>query len=164
MAGKRSGRTRLLKASNALFAFALIFLCCSCDGVLMHKYEPVENGVWERGDTLLFTYINAGNNYPGDCSLLFEARIDASYRYRDLYVGVTAEGNDGFFASETLHCAAYDSIGRHIEATAGILYQLQSDTLDLGRVDCDTIVFRLSHAMLDCSLNGVYDIGVKLVH
>ena len=30
--------------------------------------------------------------------------------------------------------------------------------------DCDTIVFRLSHAMLDCSLNGVYDIGVKLVH
>lgn len=165
MSGKRSGRIGLRRASNAVTALLLLFLLHSCDGVLLHKYEPVADGVWLHTDTLVYMYCNTRDSVPADnCSLLLEARVNASFLYKELCMEVTAEGNNGFRVSDTLRCIAYDDEGWHAGTTAGICYQLQSDTFHLANSGCDTLVFRVVQAMGADSIVGVTDVGVKLLY
>ena len=65
-------------------------------------------------------------------------------------------------AVDTLLCEVYDDNGRHKGSTAGLLYQVGSDTKILS-LSADSLLFKVSHIM-DCgTLHGVSDVGLKLM-
>ena len=152
-------RTTLKKASSII---ALLFLLCACDGTLFHSFYSFD-GVWERDSTAVFAY---GDRYTSSdfCDMQIEARTDASYRYKNLVVRADFfNQSDSLLSSDTLVVPVYGNDGRRIGATAGMLYQQKSVAVPQSISFRDSVTMRLSHLMPDNALEGVYDVGIRLV-
>lgn len=152
-------RTTHKRASSILL---LLFLLCSCDGTLFHSFYSVDDE-WERDSVAEFTY--CARYYPyAVCGLRVEARTDAAYRYKNLVVRAEyLNTNDSLMACDTIPIMVYENDGYRVGATAGMLYQLESDIISPKISFRDSIVIRLSHLMSEDVLKGVHDIGIKLI-
>ena len=151
-------RTILKRASSTLL---LLFLLCSCDGTLFHSFYSVD-GEWERDSVAEFTY--CARYYPDAiCGLRIEARTDAAYRYKNLAVRAEfLNTNDSLIACDTIPIIVYGNDGHRVGATAGLLYQQESDIIFPNISFRDSVFIRLNHIMPDDALKGVHDIGIKL--
>ena len=151
-------RTILKRASSTLL---LLFLLCSCDGTLFHSFYSVD-GEWERDSVAEFSY--CARYYPDAiCGLRIEARTDAAYRYKNLAVRAEfLNTNDSLIACDTIPIIVYGNDGHRVGATAGLLYQQESDIIFPNISFRDSVFIRLNHIMPDDVLKGVHDIGIKL--
>lgn len=155
---KRVTRTILQKASSAL----LLLLLCACGGTLFHTFSPLD-GEWQRGTAVEFVY-GGQEYYNGKCGVRVEARTDVAYRYKDLVVRAEFfDMCDSLIAVDTFALAVYGDEGLRVGSTAGMLYQGGSNILQPDISSRDSLVIRLYHLMPDEMLEGVHDIGVKLV-
>ena len=156
---KRVTRTILQKASSAL----LLLLLCACGGTLFHTFSPLDGG-WQRGTAVEFVY-GGQEYYNGKCGVRVEARTDVAYRYKDLIVCAEfLSMGDSLIAVDTFALAVYGDEGLRVGSTVGMLYQEGSDIRQPGISSRDSLVIRLYHLMPDELLEGVRDIGVKLVN
>ena len=64
---------------------------------------------------------------------------------------------------DTLLCEVYDGGGRRKGATAGLLYQVESEVKPLPELVGDTLTFKVSHIMEEDALDGIADVGLKLM-
>ncbi len=150
------------RISRLLSVFAILLLS-SCDGTLFHRFREVKDTVWHNSDTLEFVYSGSRRECVADA--LFEVRCDASYPYRFLNVRIEVcrpSGGEPLMA-DTLCCEVYDMTGRRNGSTSGLLYQLSSNPLSLGTLASDSLLLRLVHIMNDTSLEGISDVGIKIV-
>lgn len=93
-----------------------------------------------------------------------EARTDASYRYQNLVVRAEIlNANDSLLLCDTLPIMVYGNDGRRIGATAGMLYQHESNIVVPDIFFGDSVIIRLCHIMPDDTLKGVHDVGLKLM-
>lgn len=72
--------------------------------------------------------------------------------------------NDSLLTCDTLPIFVYGDDGHRIGATAGMLYQQESNVVLPDISFRDSVVIRLHHLMYDDVLKGVHDIGVKLMN
>ena len=154
----RTTRAILRRASSII----LLFLLCACDGTLYHSFSTLA-GEWQRDSVAEFVY---GSPYlpSAGCAVRVEARTDATYRYRSLVVCAGYYNmNDSLLACDTIPIVVYGDDGRRLGATAGILYQQQSDILFPEVSFRDSVTIRLRHIMPDDTLKGVHDIGIRLM-
>jgi gliding motility-associated lipoprotein GldH len=153
-------RIIIKKASSFLL---LLLLLCSCDRTLFHTFSSV-GGEWHRDSVVEFVY--AGESSPSRlCGMQLEARTDASYRYKNLVVCAGFFNmNDSLLTCDTLPIFVYGDDGHRIGATAGMLYQQESNVVLPDISFRDSVVIRLHHLMSDDVLKGVHDIGVKLMN
>lgn len=102
--------------------------------------------------------------------LTLEARVDASYAYKNIVASVQVNGKlkaenrkqgTEIFA-DTLVCEVYDGNGNPNGATAGILYQVSSEPIYIDAIEGDTLFMRVSHIMDNDELGGVYDVGLRI--
>ena len=158
MTDARKTRTILKRASSAL---VLLLLLCACNGTLLHSFHCV-NGEWKRSSVAEFTYTPHYSPCAA-CNMQIEARTDASYRYKNLVVSVEYRNmKDSLMACDTIPITVYSDDGHRMGATAGILYQQESETVSPGIVFNDSVNIRLRHLMPDEALKGVHDIGIRL--
>lgn len=145
-------------------ALIIALLLSACSGTtLFHKFTPVENGQWLKNDTLAFQYRNTGNGI--ECSINADVRLFASYPYKDLliHVQVATVSNEIPLLSDTLVCSVYDDGGRRLGSTAGLLYQVSSNSLRCVSPIGEPVVIKLSHIMECDTLCGVSDAGIRIV-
>lgn len=151
-------RTILKRASSFLLSLLLL---CSCDGTLFHSFSSV-GGEWYRNSAVEFVYAGQFSSSVV-CGMQVEARTDASYRYKNLVVRVDyLTMRDSLLACDTLPVFIYGDDGYRIGATAGMLYQQESNVVLPDVSFADSVVIRLHHLMPDEALKGVHDVGVKL--
>ena len=145
---------------NSLLLVAVLVLLLSCSGYSLHNYQSVGGG-WQKGCSLAFVQdssaIDSADLYVG-------LRYDASYKYKNicLQVELFAAG-DSLVLCDTLCCDIFDETGRRNGSTAGALYQAEFYAFPIERPHCGSHIIRLQHVMRDSLLQGVYDVGVKLV-
>ena len=151
-------RTILKRASSFLLSLLLL---CSCDGTLFHSFSSV-GGEWHRYSAVEFVYAGQLSSSVV-CGMQVEARTDASYRYKNLVVRVDyLTMSDSLLVCDTLPVFIYGDDGHRIGATAGMLYQQESNVVLPDVAFSDSVVIRLHHLMPDEALKGVHDIGLKL--
>jgi gliding motility-associated lipoprotein GldH len=103
--------------------------------------------------------------YNGKCGVKVEARTDVAYRYKNLVVRAEfLSMGDSLIAVDTFALAVYGDEGLRVGSTAGMLYQESSDISLPDISSRDSLIIRLYHLMPDEQLEGVHDIGVKLVN
>lgn len=152
-------RTTLLKASSAFLSFLLL---CACDSTLFHSFKQL-NGGWERGVVLEYKYAGSTVN-RGGCGMFVETRTTAGYRYKNVVVRAEClDMRDSILSVDTVPIVVYKDNGRRAGATAGMLYQQESELAVMNLPACDSLVIRLSHIMPDDTLTGITDVGVRLV-
>ena len=155
----KKARTTLIGASSILLSFLLL---CACDGTLFHSFHSVNEG-WQRHNELEYIY-DGRHLGSGKCGMYLEARTMAKYRYKNLVVRAEyMNTRDSLLVVDTIPLAVYDDSGRRSGATAGILYQQKSNMCFLDLPAGDSVVIRLSHIMPDETLEGVADVGVRLI-
>ncbi len=148
------------RLQNSLLLVAALALLLSCSGYSLHNYQSV-GGEWHKGCSLAFVQdssaIDSADLYVG-------LRYDASYKYRNicLQVELFAAGDSLVFC-DTLCCDIFDETGRRNGSTAGALYQAEFYAFPIELQRCASHTIRLQHIMQDSLLQGVYDLGVKLV-
>lgn len=161
----RESRGVLLRASNLLIYAAVFILALSCGGKVYHEFTDIDDRGWLKNDTLSFVYDGAFDkeNLKG-YSLAVEARVDASYAYKELAVRVETLDilEDTIVRADTLRCCVYSDDGQRVGATAGILYQVGSESRAVAKRAGSKAVMRLSHLMGDEQLGGVRSVGVRL--
>lgn len=162
MARKRKATGMLPRVSRLLLLAPV--LLASCGGTVFHEFRRIEDSVWGRKDTLQFLYDGSFDRETAGYSLAVEARVDASYSYRNLVARVECiSGKDSsLLAVDTLCCELFGADGHRKGATAGILYQVGSEPLLVDAAGCDTLLVRVSHIMDTELLEGVSDLGVRL--
>lgn len=157
---KRTG-IRLRKSSKPV-AILLLVLLSACTGTFYHRFYPVENALWAKTDTLEYIFSGSQSGNQVYC-INADVRVRASYRYKDLLMGVKVVTSDGSqLVSDTLVCNVYDDNGRREGTTAGLLYQLSSNSTLVNPVVADSLVIRLSHVMGCDTLDGVTDVGIRI--
>ena len=160
MTDARKTRTILRRASSALL---LLLMLCACDGTLFHTFFSI-GGEWISGSAVEFVCGGEMSPYTV-CGLQVEARTDASYRYKNLVVQADYFNScDSLLACDTITIVIYDDDGRRIGATAGVLYQQESDVVMPKISFSDSVIVRLNHLMPDDNLRGVHDIGIRLMN
>ncbi len=93
-----------------------------------------------------------------------ETRTTARYRYKNLVIYAECrDKSDSVLYSGTVPIVAYDSNGHRVGSTAGMLYQQKSDMILMNLPACDSLSIRLLHSMPENLVEGVEDVGVKLV-
>ena len=109
----------------------------------------------------MFIYDRSHESGVAGYELTFEARVDASYAYKNIVASVLVNGKQetGIFA-DTLVCEVYN--GNPNGATAGILYQVSSEPIYIDAIEGDTLFMRVSHIMDNDELGGVYDVGLRI--
>ncbi len=144
-----------------LLVAAVFFI--SCGGYSLHSYKAV-GGEWGKGCPLAFVQDSISCEESQIFDLYVGVRYSAAYKYKNLWLQVSSfAGNDSLIFCDTLCCNIFDDKGHRNGSTAGSLYQVESYVAPL-HVPCKgvhTIV--LQHIMSDSLLQGVYDVGVKLV-
>ena len=165
MVEKKKARTTNLKSSAVIFLMCTAFLLQSCDGTLFHSFKSVENMAWSRCDTLEFTYSNSWAGAAVVCAgMSIEVRHTASYRYKNLLVRAEVLNScDSTIVVDTLSCVIYDDNGIRCGSTTGTMYQQSTEPSVLYLPQADTLRIRLSHIMDEERLQGVCDVGIKLV-
>ena len=165
MVGKRKARTTSLKSSIAALLLGAAFLLQSCDGTLFHSFKSVGNMEWSRCDTLEFTYSNSRAGAAVVCAgMSIEVRHTASYRFKNLLVRAEVLNScDSTIVVDTLSCVIYDDNGIRCGSTTGTMYQQSSEPSVFHFPQADTLKIRLSHIMDEERLQGVCDVGIKLV-
>ncbi|MBR3615707.1 MAG: hypothetical protein IKL56_03675 [Bacteroidaceae bacterium] len=159
----------LLRASKLLLSLFALSLA-SCSGTLFHEYRALDDTCWSRSDTLMFIYDRSHESGVAGYELTFEARVDASYAYKNIVASVQVNGKlkaeNGKLKTEifadTLVCEVYDGNGNPNGATAGILYQVSSEPIYIDAIEGDTLFMRVSHIMDNDELGGVYDVGLRI--
>lgn len=152
-------KRNLLSSLGAITA-ALLF--ASCDS-LFHQYRGV-GGCWSSSDTLEYIYTSA-HDQNSSCMLDIELRCNSNYEYKELFLRVERLSEmQKDTVVDTVMCEIYDDTGRLNGTTAGILRQtsFSVDTFDI--LSGDTVTIRVSHLMDDEQLQGVSDVGVRLLH
>lgn len=96
--------------------------------------------------------------------MYLEARTTARYRYKNLVVRAEyRDVCDSLLYVDTIPLVIYSDDGRHVGASAGLLYQQRSEMRLLNFSAGDSLCVSLSHMMPDDILDGVTDVGVKIV-
>lgn len=150
---------RVGKPLLSLFTLSL----ASCSGTLFHEYRALDDTCWSRSDTLMFIYDRSHESGVAGYELTFEARVDASYAYKNIVASVLVNGKqETEIFADTLVCEVYDGNGNPNGATAGILYQVSSEPIYIDAIEGDTLFMRVSHIMDNDELGGVYDVGLRL--
>lgn len=166
MAIERIGSRRvLLRVSNLLLYAAVAVLALSCGGKVYHEFAAIGGEGWARNDTLSFVYDGAFDKESlKGCNLAVEARVDASYTYKELAVRVETLDilDDTIVRTDTLRCTVYSDDGQRKGTTAGMLYQVSSEPHAVEKRAGSKAVMRLSHIMGDEQLGGVRNVGVRL--
>ena len=163
MAGEKKA-TRMLQRVSKLLLLAFPLLLASCGGTVFHEFRAVDSSGWNRHDTLRFCYDGSFDKDARGHDLWLEARTDASYSYRNLVARVEcwSPNDSSFVAVDTLCCELFAEDGHRKGATAGMLYQVNSDPMHVDAKGGDTLVVLVSHIM-DCDeLAGVSDVGIRL--
>ncbi len=153
-----------LKASKWLLLLVMLF--AACDSTLFHRYASFESRIWNRADTLCYRFDNSSSMRNGHMySICIEARTTAAYKYMNMVVRVEAfaSGDTLPQAVDTLLCEVYDGGGRRKGPTAGLLYQVESEVKPLPELVGDTLTFKVSHIMEEDALDGIADVGLKLM-
>lgn len=164
MEKERKERAVRQKASKLLLL--LLFMLTACDNTLFHKFVSLESGVWNSTDTLAYCFEGVPARRGEGCySIRMEVRTTADYSYRNVVMRVEAFalGDTLPQVADTLMCEVYDNSGRRNGSTAGILYQTESETTALPSLIGDTLLFKVTHIMADSALNGISDVGLKLM-
>ena len=160
MAGVTKAIGMLQRVNKPLLLLFMVLLV-SCSGTVLHEFRSMDNRVWHSNDTLDFVY---GHDRPDSYVACVEARVAASYPYKNLVVRVECLSTKSSIpvVVDTVCCGLYTDNGRHKGATAGILYQVSSVPMYVDAEGCDTLQFRLSHMMDTVDLCGVSDVGIRL--
>ena len=160
MANVTKATEMLQRVSKPLLLLSMILLV-SCSGTVLHEFRSMDNGVWHSCDTLDFVY---GHDRSGSYVACVEARVAASYPYKNLVVRVECLSTKSGIpvVVDTVCCGLYTDDGRRKGATVGILYQVSSVPMYVDAEGCDTLQFRLSHMMDTVDLCGVSDVGIRL--
>ena len=154
----------MLRRASSLLLLLVPVLLASCSGTVFHCFNGIEGSQWSRNDTVQFVYDTSFDKAATEYTLFFEARVDASYSYRNLVARVEClSGSDGsLVAADTLCCEVYGADGHRKGATAGILYQVKSGPMSVEAGGGDTLLVSVSHIMECDTLGGVSDVGIRL--
>ena len=168
--GIRKSLAEILRKASKLLSLVFLLSIASCRGTLFHEFHAVNDTCWSKGDTLVFTYDRSHESGFTGYELTIEARVDASYAYKNIVASVQVNGKlktenrergtESF--ADTLVCEVYDGNGNPNGYTAGILYQVSSEPIYIDAIGSDTLQIRVSHIMETEDLSGVYDVGLRI--
>lgn len=151
----------LKKVSKHFWLFAFLFAMAVGGCSLSHDYRST-GGAWHKSDTLLF-----GHHIDTEVDNLVDVfagiRYSAAYPYKDLWLQIDVVAGDSLVSRDSICCDIYDENGRRNGTTAGILYQEEYFVSSIEIPYCQPFDIRLTHLMGDTLLQGVYNVGIRLV-
>lgn len=152
-----------LKSPNSIALLLVSTLLLACGGHSLHSYQSV-GGEWHRGRSLSFVQDSASCTAADTLALYVGVRYSAAYKYRNLCLQVTGiAGYDSIISRDTICCDIYDAAGHHNGSTAGALYQAEYYVAPVPAPRNNAHTIRLQHIMQDSLLQGIYDVGIRLV-
>ena len=160
---KREKRVASIKSPNNIVLLLLGVLLLSCGGYSLHTYQSV-GGEWHRGRSLAFVQDSAFSSAADSLALYVGVRYSAAYEYKNLCLQVTTlDAGDSIILCDTVCCDIYDNAGLRRGSTAGALYQAEYYVASLPVSNGAAHTISLQHIMQDSLLQGIYDVGIKLV-
>ena len=151
-----------LKSPSSIALMLLCALLLSCGGYSLHSYQSV-GGEWHRSRPLAFVQDSALCRGTDLLALYAGVRYSQAYKYKNLCLQVTARAGDSIILRDTVCCDIYDDAGLRRGSTAGALYQAEYYVASLPVLQGGAHTICLQHIMQDSLLQGVYDVGIKLV-
>ena len=152
-----------LKSPSSIVLLLVSALLLACGGHSLHSYQSV-GGEWHRGRSLSFVQDSASCTAADTLALYVGVRYSAAYKYRNLCLQVTGiVGYDSIISRDTICCDIYDAAGHHNGSTAGALYQAEYYVAPVPAPRNIAHTIRLQHIMQDSLLQGIYDVGIRLV-
>lgn len=149
---------------NSLPAGLLIALLASCQPHTMyHSFRTLPKDGWNKSDTLVFP-IPTKDIQAENYELQIELRHTKEFAYQSLWVVVYQNSQDSMqFTADTLQCVLVNEKGRFIGTGLNNYYQtnfpLKTVTLDKEY----TPIFKLAHYMKKGRIEGIHDVGIRLV-
>jgi gliding motility-associated lipoprotein GldH len=144
---------------SMLLALMLLSLC-ACDRQKCYShYEHLDNGGWERGDTIFFKIPPIKET--GVYQIAVNVRSSLSYPYQTLVLNVRktilpkSESR-----GHSITCRIYDETGETDNGIAYTQHEFPLDTLSLSQND--SIHIEITHLMRQWQIHGISDIGISL--
>lgn len=152
---KKVKKEKTLKPSNLFLGLILLF--AACDDVRLHTFREVQNG-WLATDTIEYKYINHYNDTLHN--ICIQLRCTPTYPVRELWLQMELKTNNSY-ATDTICCEIFDSLGRQQGSSAGLLHQTSHISGTYNIQPGDTATITITHLM-NSPVNGVSDIGIKV--
>lgn len=104
------------------------------------------------------------NDTLNNCDILFTLRNSSSYPFRNIFLFVTTTSPNGASITDTLEYMLADEKGKWFGKGLGELHELTlSYKPNIYFPLKGTYKFKIQHGMRVEDLNGVYDIGLRIV-
>lgn len=152
-----------LKSPSSIALLLVSALLLACGEHSLHSYQSV-GGEWPRGRSLAFVQDSALCRGADSVALYVGVRYNTAYKYRNLCLQVIGyAAADSIISRDTICCDIYDAAGHCNGSTAGALYQTEYYVAPVPAPRNNAHTIRLQHIMQDSLLQGIYDVGIRLV-
>jgi len=150
-------------AVGLISSSAFLFTFCSGDTPAYYdQYREVPGGTWEVGEKISYEVDITDTILP--YHFLLNIRNSKDYRYRNLYLFVKTEFPNGKSSRDTVELVLAAESGRWTGDESASLYTSRH-MIKFARVFPITgpYKFEVEHAMRDEELEGISDVGFRLV-
>lgn len=149
---------------NSILAIVAATAISACDDhTVYHSYQSIPEKGWKKSDTLFFQM--PINDSLTILRLSAGVRNENNYPYQDLYLFVSHNLEDSTkWQTDTLKFTLSDKEGKWIGTGWGNLYQSVQPMQSAIIRHAGKYTIKVSHGMKDEILNGISDVGIKVMH
>ncbi|MBP5219634.1 MAG: gliding motility lipoprotein GldH [Bacteroidaceae bacterium] len=153
--------TRLLSSSLLAACLIILFSACSDDKTLLHSFHSIENSKWEKDDTAKFTLPAVWTDRKVEVQV--EVRTNSRYPYQTLWLKAEHNFADSTkYVKQSVKCTILNETGDiQGNGISTVQYAYPIGTFNIKKGQESTI--KITHNMRSELLNGIHDIGVKIV-
>ena len=156
---------RTTVAAVAVAAVVALCLLAACDpSTLVHTYAHVDGGVWRRTDTLLIESELLDSGRVG--RMYIDVRSNRRYPYANLGVLIEGTGPDStlVFPQREVEVQLTDGRGRSNGRSGHDGMSISEMAVGTLRMEKPGMYrFRIVQSMTDSILNGICDIGLRII-
>jgi gliding motility-associated lipoprotein GldH len=144
-----------------LVLFSLLIVSCN-KKVIYTDSVTLPGKMWNLSNIAEFSFPVSDTVTSAD--VLFSIRTGADYPYRNIYLFVSAYSPDGKTITDTLQYELADEKGNWYGKGAGDVHELNLPyKTNIYFPLKGTYIFKIQHGMRIGDLQGVYDIGIRIV-
>jgi gliding motility-associated lipoprotein GldH len=146
----------------SLFILIVVLAAACQSDILYSEYTGFDKSGWNREQTARFSA--EITDTISAASVDITLRTGSNYPYRNIYLFVSTYAPGGMHITDTLEYMIADEKGNRYGKGAGNLRELDLKyRTNVFFPAAGTYLFVIEHAMRKETLEGIYDVGVKII-
>lgn len=139
----------------------LLFFCSCSEKDFFSEYHSIPDAAWHLSDTIEFKVPVSELQYRYD--IFFELRNNNQYKYRNIWLFIDFQTPSGNVRSDTLNAELADIYGKWYGKGINLYNYTFPYGFDVQYKDTGTYIYRVRQGMRDTTLNGISDIGMRIL-